>query len=249
MLAMPLSCNITDRGAFLERHSTLTKPLAYYDLIETFPNPGCAVCTLMKRDGDRLLDSLLYERVMEPDSHRAFRTARGLCNEHAWQLMSYKGGSLGIATLYNATVDEVLKTLRNVPQKGAPLADKLEPTSTCMACKLLADSERDYLHVFQRYISDPRVWAAFESSPEGFCLPHFRLALRQSYPPDLLRKIVETQKVNWERLRANLLEFIDKNRHERMHEEMGAEKDSWQRAIAAMAGANGMFGIERRSAK
>jgi hypothetical protein len=203
----------------------------------------------MRRDADRLLDSLLYERVMEPDSHRQFRAARGLCNEHSWQLMSYKGGSLGIATLYQATVDEVLKTLQHIPQKSPTLADKLEPTAACMACKLLADSERDYLHVFSRYISDPRVWEAFEASPEGFCLPHFRLALRQNYAPDVLRKIIDTQKAIWERLRASLVEFIDKNRHERMHEEMGEEKDSWQRAIADMAGAKGIFGIERRSAK
>jgi hypothetical protein len=203
----------------------------------------------MRRDADRLLDSLLYERVMEPDSHRLFRAARGLCNEHAWQLISYKGGAVGTATLYQATVDEVLKALQHVPQKGATLADKLEPTSKCMVCKLLADSERDYLHVFSRYISDPRLWQAFETSPEGFCLPHFRMVLRQTYPPDVLRKIVETQKAIWERLRADLAEFIDKNRHERMQESMGAEKDSWLRAIGEMAGAKGMFGIEHRTPK
>ncbi len=227
----------------------MVTPLSYYDLIETFPEPGCAVCTLMRRDADRLLDSLLYERVNEPDSHRSFRTGRGLCNEHAWQLIDYKGGAVGIATLYQATVDEVIKTLQPIPAKGTTLAEQLEPTSACMVCKLLTTSEQDYLHVFSRYFSDIRLLQAYESSPDGFCLPHFRMALRQPFTPDVMRKVVDIQKTIWERLRTDLAEFIDKNRHERMHEVMGDEKDSWQRAIGGMAGTRGVFGVQQRSRK
>ena len=42
-------------------------------------------------------------------------------------------------------------------------------------------------------------------------------------------------------------EFADKNDYQRMHEAMGAEGDSWQRAIGQMAGEKGIFGIRGRS--
>ena len=29
----------------------MSVPFGYYDLIETFPHPGCAVCRLLQRDG------------------------------------------------------------------------------------------------------------------------------------------------------------------------------------------------------
>ena len=236
----------------------MVTPLAYFDLLETFPEPGCAICRLLLRDAERLLDSLLYERVNEPNSHRLFRAARGLCNDHAWQLTEFRGGALGIAILYHATVDEVLKILDHAPHEtprafsrsrnATSLSDHLKPTENCMVCTLLSSTEQDYVSVFSRHIDDLKLQKAYEES-DGLCLPHFRLILRESYPPDLLKKVIHIQKTIWEKLEADLAEFVDKNRHERMHETMGRERDSWQRAIRQMAGAKSVFGIEARPVK
>jgi hypothetical protein len=38
-------------------------PYSYFDLVEAFGKPGCAVCNLLLRDADRFLDSILYEYV------------------------------------------------------------------------------------------------------------------------------------------------------------------------------------------
>ena len=35
-------------------------PFSYFDLVETFPKPGCAVCTLTQRDVERHVDLMLY---------------------------------------------------------------------------------------------------------------------------------------------------------------------------------------------
>ncbi len=235
-------------------------PPAYFDLIEIFTEPGCAVCNLVLRDVDRFLDLLLYERVNDPDSHRAFRASRGLCNEHSWQLTRYRGGSLGVAILYQATLDEVLKIIEQTPVQapiqsgfprflsastesiGSPLADRLEPTEPCMACKLLADSERDYVQVFVQYIAEPRLQDGYRASG-GLCLPHFRQVLRKIRHPDHLQQLTSMQTTIWTKLKTELSEFIDKNDHRRAHEPMGGERDSWQRAIGRMAGEKGLFGI------
>jgi hypothetical protein len=203
--------------------------------------------------------------VNEPDSARLFRAARGLCNEHAWQLITYRGGAVGVAILYQATVDEVLKIMEHAPSKSPNsfglsrllkdntvkadlLSDDLQPTVACMVCHLLSSSEQDYVGVFSRYIGDTPLQEAYKVS-DGFCLPHFRLVLEQSYSPEMLRNIISIQKNIWETLRTDLEEFVDKNRNERMHETMGVEGDSWQRAIGQMAGAKGVFGVEPRPVK
>jgi hypothetical protein len=238
----------------------MLKPMSYFKLIETFSLSGCAICTLLLKDVDRLLDSLLYERVTESNSHQSFRAARGLCNEHAWQLLNYRGGSLGTAILYRATVDEVLKIIERTPQpdpsnprmrrnlstvNAETLSDRLAPTRDCMACSLMSETERDYVEVFSKYIVESQMQSAYQNS-DGLCLPHFRLAVKQKYTPDVLRIVITIQQGIWERLHAELTEFTDKNLHERMHEAVGREGDSWKRAIGQMAGAKGVFSVQRR---
>jgi hypothetical protein len=244
----------------------MVTPLGYFDLIETFPKPGCAVCNLVLRDVDHFLDYLLYERVNEPDSHRAFRARRGLCNEHAWQLTRYKGGAVGIAILYNATLDEVLKIVERIPSatpaapagigrflnsstdsEGSFLAVRLEPAGPCPACTLLRGSEDGYVHVLTEYIDDPQLQDAYRAS-EGLCLPHFRQVLRLVTNPEQLQLFASIQATIWRKLKADLNEFIEKNDHRRAHEAMGSEGDSWQRAVRRMAGEKGVFGSDPRSA-
>jgi hypothetical protein len=248
----------------------LTTPLAYYDLIETFATPGCAVCNLVLRDVDQFLDSLLYEYVNKRDTHRTFRASRGLCNEHSWQLLRYSGSSLGIAILSRAVVDELLKTLENVPttpastsglarlrgnQKAtranratranaASLADRLDPTEPCPACTARANAEQQFLQTLSTYIGDDKMDAAYRDSA-GLCLPHFQALLRHPNASPHLEHIVSIQRSIWSRLMSDLEEFADKNRHERMHEAMGPEADSWQRAIASIAGQKGVFGLRQ----
>src|SRR5262249_13619764 len=130
-------------------------PLAYFDLIESFPKSGCAICNLVLRDVAHFLDLLLYERVTEPETHQAFRARRGLCNEHSSQLVQLRGGAVGAAVLYRAAINEVLAIIEQTPAKstapfgigrflntsanseGRTIAERLEPTGPCVACQIL----------------------------------------------------------------------------------------------------------------
>jgi hypothetical protein len=242
----------------------MSTPLNYYDLVETFTTPGCAVCHLVLRDVDRHLDSLLYEYVNDPDTHRAFRNARGLCNTHGWQLIGYMGASLGTTILYRATVVEVLKIIDRTPldtitssglarllgtnaeSSSAALADSLEPTSQCPVCAFLVNVEGSYLNTFMQHISDTQLQKVFEAS-DGLCLPHFRQALRTTAELASIKFIVETQRAIWTRLKGELEEFQAKSGQDRRHEPMGSEGDSWRRAIGRMSGESGVFSLDRRT--
>lgn len=238
----------------------MTKPTSYYALIEAFPAAGCAVCKLLLRDVDRYLDSVLYEYVLEPDTHKAFRAMRGLCNTHSWQLTHTRGNAVGIAVLYKAVVDEVLKEIARVPVKpeqrrglarhftsaaadGSALSEALDPHEPCRACQLINSSETSYLNVFSEHISEQKFWAAYSAS-HGLCLPHLRMTLKLLKPP-ALRQVVDVQREIWERAKAELDLFQDRHKHENQGDTMGTEVDSWTRAIGYMAGENGVFGLDR----
>ncbi|MCL4507686.1 MAG: DUF6062 family protein [Chloroflexi bacterium] len=236
-------------------------PIDYYSLLEACGLPGCPLCNLLLHSTERLLDSLLYEQVNESETQRAVRARRGLCNTHAWQMSRMMGNALGIAILYRAAVDEALGAIKRAtpkavtqsglerilgmqPQQDAlPLAAALEPTQPCMACSLSSATEQRYLGTFKQYISDERLLAALRAS-NGLCLNHFSAALRQMHDPAGLGQLIGIQREIWSRLQVELQEFIDKNDYRRMREPMGTERDSWQRALRAMAGEPGVFGVD-----
>jgi len=239
-------------------------PFSYYDLVEAFGSSGCAVCNLLKRDVSRYLDGMLYELVLDPDIQAAFRAERGLCNGHSWQLKQYIGNSLGIAILYAAALDEVLRIVEQTPVEngaqsrlerlfgsgstspGTPLAEKLEPAEPCLACTLLARNEKVYVETIAERITDSRLQQAYRSS-SGLCLPHFRQVIRQPMPSDQAQLIVSIQKTIWVAFRGELDEFMRKCDFQHAGERMGPEGDSWSRAIARLSGEKGIFGVRPRT--
>lgn len=244
----------------------MVTPISYFNLMDAFAQSGCPVCCLLQRDTEQAIDAMLYEDANDADSHRAFRQGRGLCNTHGWHLTRHAGYSLGTAILYRAALNETLTVMKqqingqNVARRllrqkgnrisGSALADALEPVAPCIICQLLSESEPTYLQVFAQYIPDEKFLNAYRTS-DGLCLPHFRELLRRfdRLDTDAVQAFIEIQQSIWEELEADLREFQDKNRHERMNEAMGKEADSWQRAIASMGGQPDVFGLHPRPAK
>lgn len=242
----------------------MVTPLSLYDLLDMLPRPGCAVCGLLRRDAVRFLDALLYEFVNDADTQRAFRARRGLCSEHGWALLRLSGGSLGTAILYRAALDQALQVMAQSPldaearsgrlrrragndeSQRAALASKLKPEGPCAACTHLAAVEALYMQTWREHANDARLLDAFRQSA-GLCLPHFRRLLVEAVDPEGVREIVAVQRDIWARLKAELEEFIDKQRDERRREPMGAEGDSWRRVIEALGGGQGVFGVDRRT--
>jgi hypothetical protein len=242
-------------------------PMDYFELIETFPRPGCAMCNLLKRDVDRHIDGLVYGFMDTDEMRAAFSAARGLCSEHGWLLRQNKFGNvLGIAKLYAAALDEVLSILETehvpmTPQNksrlerllnserqgsAAPLADRLEPTARCMVCERLDEREADYAQIFDQYLLDERFRQAFEGS-SGLCLPHVRHVLRRLTDPARVETLIAVQVRIWTELQAQVESFAAKQNYEHIHELTETEGDSWVRAIARLGGERSLFGLQRRS--
>lgn len=232
------------------------KPLNYYDFLQYFAEPGCLICNLVERDVAKYLDSLMYEYVNAPMTHEAMRASRGLCAQHNGQLVDYGASVLGIAILQSAILDEVLKIsggtsggsalsrLRGSLRKGAGLADNLEPVAPCSACEALLKAEQLHVDALAFHIDDADLANAFRGS-NGLCLPHFRLALRAAPGAAHVEALLMMQTAIWGNLKGELDEFARKYDFNHADEDMGAEGDSWRRALGFVAGAARVFGLRR----
>jgi uncharacterized protein DUF6062 len=231
------------------------KPLNYYDFLQYFAQPGCLVCNLVERDVAKYIDSLMYEYVNAPITHEAMRASRGLCAQHNSQLADYGASVLGISILQSVILDEVLKIsgasggsafarLRGSLRKGAGLADNLEPAAPCSACDALRKSEQLHVDALAFHIDDADLAAAFRDS-NGLCVPHFRLALRAAPGAAHVETLVAIQTAIWSALKGELDEFARKYDINHADESMGAEGDSWRRALSLVAGAKRVFGLRR----
>ncbi len=232
----------------MERDAMLT-PFGYFDLIETFSADGCAMCALTKRDVQRHLDAILYEHVTDPRLHAKFRASRGLCMEHGKMLIQ-PGGALGIATLYEAVVDELTKIAQNMTSisptrgfsrllsaksSGNTLADALAPDQPCFACETQSASEIRYAQTLAEHITDPKLHTAYAES-RGLCLTHFRITLNEAKNAESAKRLITTQISVWGKLKDELAEFRRKYDFQHVEETIGAEGDSWKRAVLLVGG-------------
>ena len=225
----------------------MTTPFGYFDLLETFAQPGCAVCRLLHKDVDRFLDTLLYEHTVDPITQTSFRASRGLCHEHTWRLTHFKGGTLATAILYDVVMDELLNIMAQTPpdrQNGLArllnssgtnaLAEALAPEKPCPVCVMRDQSERRYLQVLSEYVAEPRLQAAYRAS-DGICLPHLRGALNLARDPESTRILAAVQLEKWGELKGEL-ELLLRKLDAHYHEQIGVESTSWLRALARIAG-------------
>ncbi|MCB9457367.1 MAG: hypothetical protein H6671_15380 [Anaerolineaceae bacterium] len=235
------------------------KSFGFYDLVETFPKPGCAICTLLEADTQRLLDNILYERVTDPPTQTRFRNSRGLCSEHAHQLTTFSH-ALGIAILYEAVLDKTLKALEQAEKEAGspggwarwwnaaaandPLVAALEPEESCMICAAQDDHESLYISILTDHITDDRLETAYRAS-DGLCRAHFQMSLRAARDAAQARLLLDIQRDIWGRLRGELREFARKYDFKHVDEKMGAEGDSWRRAALHFSGARSIFGSRR----
>jgi hypothetical protein len=235
----------------------MSRTKSYYDLRDALAEAGCPVCRLKARDGERYLDSLLYESVNDLGVRHNVRQARGFCHQHAWQLVR-PSASLGVAILHHDVIKTVLKALNGARFQSPPLLSlqrahesldaqvpaaataglvgRLEPQQPCPACRLEEEMETIYLSILLEHLTgEEGLLDAFEVSA-GLCLPHFRQALALMRDKAVFEALVKAQQAIWQRLESDLGEFIRKSDHRFHDEPWGDERDAWLRAIAAVSG-------------
>ena len=227
----------------------MTLPFSYYELIETFPRRGCAICNLLHDKVEKYLDHLLYERVTKPSTHDTFRASQGLCAVHGDMLLSAKGSALGISILHQTCLKAGLAGLVDADAGrnrflGGPSQTPLTPTSMCPACEQVLEAEETLIVTLKDYAEDSKLMDAFRSS-DGLCLPHVRILMEAGIPVAARNALAGVQSDHWRALLAELETFIEKHDYRRAKDEMGDERDSWRRVVRLVSGDPAVFGVRR----
>jgi len=231
-----------------------TRYLPYYDdLLEALATPGCAFCLLQQRAAERYLDALLWESVNDPSLRREVSAARGFCRSHAWLLVR-PGAALSAAILYKDVVLGASRALQaaashrpslwqrlrtrlrrpNMPED--PVVQALAAQRICPACTNAREIEQHLCATVETAIQRSDEFLLRYRSSSGLCLDHFSTLTAALQPSRLRQPLWEAQSAVWQRLDAELAEFIRKNDHRFRGEPFGVERDAWERAIALTSG-------------
>lgn len=231
-------------------------PIAYYhDLREAFSLAGCPFCRRLDSAANSQLDSMLWEMVNAPFVQETVQQARGFCHRHGWLLVR-NGAALGITILVKSVFDTLLEVLDqyDAPAGGQPLQQLrhalrlpggaasqltggLAPQKECPICIALKPIEAGYTSTFLNHLTggDEPLAPLYRQS-DGLCLSHFRSVVEAAGPGKTLSELVSAQRDIWQRLDAELAEFIRKNDYRFAHEPIGEEGDAWRRALELLVG-------------
>jgi hypothetical protein len=230
-------------------------PAFYFDILEFLSRGRCPACELVRQKPMHYIDHALYGLVTDPQAQNLFADTGGYCRRHAEMLLRIPWGSaLGVAILYNRLVEDAAEAItagreqiadhqkRDGFSLGLFSAKGRKKTRSndnpdCLACKVERETEEGVLRTLVERLraGDERLTGAVEGS-EGFCLYHldraFQIGTDEKAGAVLRRHGLRRA----ERLLAELKEFIRKSDYRHTREEMGAEGDSWMRAVAWVTG-------------
>lgn len=237
----------------------MTKPktyIPYYDdIIEAMAAGGCAFCALQLVAAEKYIDAMLWESVNDPRIRREVSAARGLCRIHAWLLVRH-GSALSSAIIYQDVIRTAMRAVAAMPagagglslgqrlraffRRRAPandaLVDALRPQQLCPVC---ANAQVVDLHlsatVLDALARSDVLLEKYRASA-GLCLHHFATLFAHTRTAETRAAIIDAQIAVWSVLDAELAEFIRKNDHRFRREGFGAERDSWERAMALTSG-------------
>jgi len=231
-------------------------PAFFFDILENLAQGRCPACELARQKPLHYIDHALYGLATDPHAQNLFAETGGYCRRHAEMLLKIPWGSaLGVAILYNRLIEDGAEELKaaggdrsgrkkhgglslNIfSQKGRKQSLSREDNPECLACKVEHETEQGVLRTLVETLreGDGRMLEAVEGS-EGFCLYHLDLAFGLAAGEKVEGILRRHGLRRAERLLAELKEFIRKSDYRFTKEQMGAEGDSWMRAVAWVTG-------------
>ena len=227
-----------------------------YDLLQACRKPGCPICRVEQGAVERYIGNLFYESVNDIQLRERLRASLGFCREHARLAMDKKlGNALGFAIIYQDVINNTLKQLKSdaepprtrrwstliqrVPAQVGEMVQRvlyaLTPQKHCVACQQRDRTLHLIISSLMESLQEPEMREALQKS-DGLCIPHLKKAFEAVTDSDVCDVLLTIHREKLESLRGELAEFIRKNDYRFKEEGIGAEGDSWRRAIGRMTG-------------
>lgn len=220
----------------------------YFDLIEAFKQPDCAVCRLTDAAVYQYIDIFIYENITNVARRQEIRDARLFCSLHTSKFLSGYGRLLSLATLEQDVLNDVLRSTNRVIEHplGRPgmigalfqnaaraIREAIRPARNCTLCDYEHSQERVMLGTLIQFIEEPDIRQAFEAS-NGLCLPHYYMGLGM---PGRRERIIKVQQAVLAKTKADIDEYVRKRNPLYHDQEMNEdEAESPTRAAKLISG-------------
>ncbi len=240
----------------------MNKSHSYFVLLEEFKLQGCPICSLVIKDGQSYLDSLLYESVLDVPVRLKLMDSFGFCNRHAWQipkLPAICSPAAGFAIfasdllrkfnlLVGARSQEPRKKSlwRFLFRRGSQKLSLQMKARVCPACDHVAQFESFHLTDLLDSITEKEFLEAYDTS-QGICLPHLFLVEEKHANHPNFPLLLQLQLDKSRSLRERLEEFIRKQDRRFQQEITADEAKAGRVAMEFLAGKPGVFNNEMRT--
>ncbi len=195
----------------------------------------CALCQLVEKSVLTALSFFFDEFVNDHAIRVNIRKSRGFCPEHT-QTLRQRGDALAIAILYSDLLDQTLAQWKEKPPSRPRFAlgrnAPNSPQAPCPACAVAEEATTRYVNALAQGLESLETRTALEAAP-SLCVAHVERVLTQA-KPHAGKFLLELERGRLEALYAELEEAIRKNDYRFRHEEWGAEKDAWLRALTRL---------------
>ncbi len=204
------------------------KDITYVRLVDVLSSPGCPICAILEKVERDAIFSLLYERVNDPGSRKAFIRSLGFCPYHAWLLADIARseavlGGLGPAVLYEHALRKYLE-------------EEMEgPEGECYLCSWVEEFEKIYVEAFVRPSKSLDLLDRYENSEAILCDRHFK-EIYERLGSKERERLKEIQRRKIEKVLEKVRSYIDKHDYRNEEPITREEANSWKIAIEILKG-------------
>ncbi|MCE4615007.1 MAG: DUF6062 family protein [Desulfurococcales archaeon] len=197
---------------------------------DSLKNGNCPICTILGNYEVNILESILYERVNDPEVRRKFIDSMGLCKYHAWLIVELSERStlvdnLGPSLLYR---DILAKYIRDghSSKKG-----------TCPICRDVASYEKMIVKWIAKCM-DNSDWfrSLYANGKAVFCDNHYHRIIGQMRNPHAIKEFESIHRDKLKSILIRIESYISKKDYRSKEEIKEEEVYAWIDALKALKG-------------
>lgn len=193
--------------------NTAVKNSYYEELMSSFDEEKCIICSLIDKTIENYLDNSLYEFTMDPVSRKIIRQSLGYCAKHTLKFINVikntnqrLSANIISKDITNYFLGQCNSSLRSAVKIRTGVFKKRK---NCPVCKYQGVHESIYILEFIRGAGKKEFLERYNAKP-GLCFEHLAMISGSVKNFEILKKIIEPQVAVLEDLDRDLNGFIKK---------------------------------------
>jgi len=210
------------------------------DLAGDLKTRSCPACVHLSKVAFHFLTQFQYDLTHDEAAQQNFAETLGFCPLHLWQLEAVSspvGASVGFTKL-TEHVSKILAVRAKSAANGRNALKLISDSADCRVCRLLRETERDYLLRLAEFVERPKGRAAYAAS-QGVCLRHLGLWLPYFADDEIVRFVLNEASQRFEQMTEDMQSFSLKTEVMRRWLRNQDEEDAYLRAVRHLAGTKG----------